>query len=195
MMVSFASVYHPQSSGAVERANTLIFEAVKEILKGEKKGKWAEVMLRAVWSHNTMACRTTKFTPFWLLFGAEAVLPEEIKHQSLHTTAEAPPCPNEAEEKDLFESERLKAVVNLLKYQDETRSWRDPKVKKRYFGLGNLVLLRSPHTDSSGKLESKWEGPYVIIKKKRPGAYRRADSQGSNLEYSWSVDNLQKFYI
>jgi hypothetical protein len=49
--VSFASVYYPQSNGAVERANALNFEAIKKILEGEKKGKWAEVMHRAIWSH------------------------------------------------------------------------------------------------------------------------------------------------
>jgi hypothetical protein len=42
----------------------LIFKAIKKILKGEKKGKWAEVMPRAVWSHNTAACRATNFTLF-----------------------------------------------------------------------------------------------------------------------------------
>jgi hypothetical protein len=73
MKVAFASVYHPQSNGAVERANTLIFEGIKKILKGEKKGKWAEVMPRAVWSHNTTVCKATNFTPFRLLFGAEAM--------------------------------------------------------------------------------------------------------------------------
>jgi hypothetical protein len=114
MKVSFASIYHPQSNGAVERANGLIFEDIKKILEGEKKGKWVEVMPRAVWSHNTTVCRATNFTPFRLLFGAEAVLLlEEIKHQSLHTTAEVPPCPSEAKEKDLLESERLKAIENL----------------------------------------------------------------------------------
>jgi hypothetical protein len=91
----------------------LIFEAIKKILESEKKGKWAEVMPRAVWSHNTTVSRATSFTPFWLLFEAEAVLPEEMKHQSLRTTAEAPPCPSEAEEKDLMESGRLKVVSNL----------------------------------------------------------------------------------
>jgi IS30 family transposase len=40
MKVAFTSVYHPQSNGAVERANSLIFEAIKKILEGEKKGKW-----------------------------------------------------------------------------------------------------------------------------------------------------------
>jgi hypothetical protein len=35
--VAFVSVYHPQSNGAVERANSLIFEEIKKILEGEKK--------------------------------------------------------------------------------------------------------------------------------------------------------------
>jgi hypothetical protein len=38
------------------------------------------------------------------LFGAEAVLPEEIKYKSLRTAVEAPSCASEAEEKDLLES-------------------------------------------------------------------------------------------
>jgi hypothetical protein len=50
--VAFASLYHPQSNGAVERANSLIFEEMK-ILEGEKKVKWMEVMPAVVWSHNT----------------------------------------------------------------------------------------------------------------------------------------------
>jgi hypothetical protein len=36
--VAFASVYHPQSNGAVKKANSLIFQAIKKILEGEKKG-------------------------------------------------------------------------------------------------------------------------------------------------------------
>jgi hypothetical protein len=44
----------------------LIFEAIKKILEGEKKGKWAVVMSRAVWSHKTMVYRATDFTPFRL---------------------------------------------------------------------------------------------------------------------------------
>jgi hypothetical protein len=104
-------------------------------------------------------------------------------------------APNEAEEKDLLELERLKAVTNLQRYQDETRNWRDPKVMKREFDVGNLVLLWSPRAESSRKLESKWEGPYVIIEKTRPGAYHLMDPQGPKLEHSWSVDNLHRFYI
>jgi hypothetical protein len=139
--VTFTSVYHPQSNGVVERANSLIFKAMKKILDGEKKGKSVEVMPTAVWSHNTTVSRATNFTTFRLMYGTEAILPEEIKHRSLQTATETVPCPNEAEEKDFLESDRLKALVNLEKYQDQTRARRDPKVKPREFNLGNLVLL------------------------------------------------------
>jgi hypothetical protein len=47
--------------------------------------------------------------------------------------------------------------------------------KERDFDMGNLVLLRNPHTESSDMLESKWDGPYVITEKTRLGAYRLVD--------------------
>jgi hypothetical protein len=141
MKVTFTLVCHPQSNGVVERANALIFEAIKKILEGKKKGKWAEVMPNAVWSHNTIVCQVTNFTPFWLMYEADAMLPEEVKHRSLQTTTEALVCPSEADEKDLLESDRLKVVVNLQKYQDETKAWRDPKVKLQEVDVGNPILL------------------------------------------------------
>jgi hypothetical protein len=68
------------SACAVERVNGLIFEAIKKILEGEKKGKWTEIMPQAVWSHNTTMCRATNFMPFRLMYRAEVVLPEKVKH-------------------------------------------------------------------------------------------------------------------
>jgi hypothetical protein len=75
------------------------------------------------------------------MYGAKAVLPEEIKHRILRTGTETTVCPNEAEEKDLLESDRLNAIANLQKYQEETRTWRDLKVKLQEFSVGNLILL------------------------------------------------------
>jgi hypothetical protein len=45
---TFASVYHPQSNGVVEKANTIIFIAIKKIPEDQLKGKWAEELPRAV---------------------------------------------------------------------------------------------------------------------------------------------------
>jgi hypothetical protein len=40
-----------------------------------------------VWSHNTTISRSTSFTPFKLLFGDEAITPEEAKAGSIRTVA------------------------------------------------------------------------------------------------------------
>jgi hypothetical protein len=97
---------------------------------------------------------------------------------------EAPTCPSEAEEKDLLESDRFKVIANLQKYQEETRAWRDPKVKLQEFDVSNPVLLRSPRTENIIKFEAKWIGPYVITEKTRPGTYHLSDPQGKLLEHS-----------
>jgi hypothetical protein len=122
--VAFASMYHPQSNRVVEKANILIFTATKKILEDQPKGKWAEELPRAVWSHNTSICRVTKFTPFKLLYGEEPVTPEEIKLCSARTRMEAIYSPSEAKSKDFIEPEHMKAVENLLCYQNETRARR-----------------------------------------------------------------------
>jgi hypothetical protein len=96
------------------------------------------------------------------MYEAQVVLPEEVKHRSLRTATVTPTCPREAEEKDLLESDRLKAVANLQKYQEETRAWRDLKVKLQEFEVGKSVLLRSPRTESTSKFEAKWIEPYVV---------------------------------
>jgi hypothetical protein len=95
----------------------------------------------------------------------------------------------------LIESDGLKAVKNLEKYQKETRAQRDPKVKPKQFEVGNLVLLRSPRMENTGKFEAKWIGPYVVSEKTRLGAYRSSDTQGRVLEHFWNTENLHRFYI
>jgi hypothetical protein len=90
-----------------------------------------------------------------------------------------PTCPSEAEEKDLLESDMLKVVANLQNYQEETRAWRDPKVKLWDFDVGNLVLLRNPRTEGTDKFEAKWIGPYIVTEKTWPDA--------------WSAENLHCF--
>jgi transposase InsO family protein len=78
----FASVYHPQSNGAVERANGQIFLAIKKCLFDQRKGKWADELSRGIWSHDTTKSRTTKFTQFRLLYEAEAMCPEGLDNDS-----------------------------------------------------------------------------------------------------------------
>jgi hypothetical protein len=78
----FASVYHPQSNGVVERTSGKIFSAIKKRLLDDKKGKWANQLPEVVWALNTTECRATGFTPFRLMYGSEAMTLQELKHGS-----------------------------------------------------------------------------------------------------------------
>jgi hypothetical protein len=40
---AFTSIYHPQSNGAVKKANALIFIAIEKIQENQSKGKWVEL--------------------------------------------------------------------------------------------------------------------------------------------------------
>ena len=65
------------------RANRIVFSTISKTLFNLYKGRWTEELSKVVWSHNTIASRASGFTPFKLLYGKEAMLPEEIKHQNL----------------------------------------------------------------------------------------------------------------
>jgi hypothetical protein len=108
--LAFASVYHPQSKGVVERANGKIFTAIKKRLLDDWNGKWADQMPEVVWALNTNECRATGFTPFRLLNGSEAMTPEEIKHGSPRTSASAVPDVDEPTSKDLIDGDRVFAL-------------------------------------------------------------------------------------
>jgi hypothetical protein len=53
--------------------------------------------------------------------------------------------------------------------------------------------VRTTRTESPGKLESKWEGSYIVKMKASPSAYRLTTLSGEDLEHSWNIDNLQNF--
>ena len=72
--------------------------------------------------------RSTSFTPFKLLFGDEAITPEEAKAGSIRTVASVEYEADYSVAKDAIEGIRLQAVENINKYQAETIKWRDRKV-------------------------------------------------------------------
>jgi hypothetical protein len=79
--------------------------------------------------------QSDKFHPFPVVVRRRASNPEEIKHRSAKTKAEAIYSLIEAESKDLLEPERMKAVKNLQLYRNEMRASRDWKVKQRNIEL------------------------------------------------------------
>ena len=77
--IHFASVRHPKSNGLVERANGITITEIMKSVFNVPKGKWPDELVKVVWNHNTVVSRSTGFTPFKLLFGDEAITPEEAR--------------------------------------------------------------------------------------------------------------------
>jgi hypothetical protein len=65
--------------------------------------------------------------------------PEELVNKSARVLVDSS-CENEEVDKDLVEIDRLDAAQNMLKYQEETRKWRDKKVSLKNIQVGDFVL-------------------------------------------------------
>lgn len=133
------------------------------------------------------------FSPFRLLYGAEAVTPEEIQAGSFRT--HQPSTQDEDVSKDHLKETRLQAVANLHRPLDLVQHTYNRKVHAREFRPRDLVLHRHPNPVSVGKLKSKWQGPFVIDKSTRPRAYHLLNLDGTPLPHIWNADMLKRLYV
>jgi hypothetical protein len=193
--INFASVRHPESNGLVERANGIIMTGITKLIFNQPRGKWPDELIKVVWSHNTAVSRSTGFTPFKLLFGDEAITPEEARTGSIRTTASTEDETDSQITKDTIEGTELQAIGHINKYQAETIKWRDRKVRLKNIKPDHLVLRRIANPDTVGKLQLKWEGPFLVVSSSRPGFYKLKDIDGNDIPRSWNEDELRRYYV
>jgi hypothetical protein len=117
--------------------------------------------------------RAIGFTPFRLLFGTEAMTPEEMKNEIMRVLkAKEIEEVDQKVKKDMIELTILEAAENIEKYQKETKAWKDKKVVRKDIKTGDLVLKRKKNWENPGKLDESWEGPYIAKEIDMPGAFR-----------------------
>jgi hypothetical protein len=110
--------------------------------------------------------------------------PQEIKHGSPRTNTSAVPDVDEQTSKDLIDKDRVLALQTLDRYQAQTKAWRNNTVVPKEFNKEDLVLIWTTRTESRGKLEPKWEGPFIVKTKASPSAYRLVTPSDEDLEHS-----------
>jgi hypothetical protein len=139
-----------------------------------------------VWSLRTTPSRATGFTPFFLVYGAEAVLPTNLEYGSPRTRAYSDQSNQASREDSLdqLEEARDKALLHSARYQQSLR---------RYH-VGDLVLRLRQDARGRHKLTPPWEGPFVIAKVLKPGTYKLANSQGEVYGNAWNIQQLRRFY-
>jgi hypothetical protein len=55
----------------------------------------------------------------------------------------------------------------------------DRKVRLKNIKPGHLVFRRIANPETVGKLQLKWEGPFLVVSSSRPESYRLRDMMGT----------------
>ncbi|XP_026383948.1 uncharacterized protein LOC113279468 [Papaver somniferum] len=136
----------------------------------------------ALWAYRTAPRSSTGVSPYLLVYGADAILPAEIKIPSSRISAASGVHWNEAEalssriaELDTLDSRIYKAEERTQTYRSRISRAYEKVVKPRVFRVGDLVLKTVKYIQqdmSASKFSPKWEGPYVITKAYNTGYYK-----------------------
>jgi transposase InsO family protein len=154
--IKYALVAHPKSKGQVKKANGLVCAGLKKrLLRPLKRtaGFWVEELPSVLWSLRTTPNSSTGYTLFFMLFGAEAVLPTNVCYCTPRMVAyvEEDAQTALADAQDLLDKARDVALARSAVYQQSLRNYHNRRVRGRSFEPGNLVLhLRQT---STSKLE------------------------------------------
>ena len=77
-----SSICYPQTNGQVESANKNILNSLKKRLD-DAKGLWVEKLSSTLWAIRITTHSEIRDTPFNLAFGTNAVIPVEIRINTL----------------------------------------------------------------------------------------------------------------
>jgi hypothetical protein len=88
--------------------------------------------------------------------------PKEAKGKSIRVIYETDSNEHQCTLEDMVKAIRLEAIKNLSKYENETKKWRDIKVKLKQIAQEDFVLRRIVNPDDLGKLQCKWKSPFLV---------------------------------
>ncbi|GJS76785.1 reverse transcriptase domain-containing protein [Tanacetum coccineum] len=88
---------------------------------------------------------------------------------------------------------RDQAYENSLIYKEKTKKLHDSKIKNRIFNVGDQVLLFNSRLKIfSGKLKSRWSGPFTITEVYPYGTAKLSHTDGSNFKVN--CHRLKHYY-
>jgi hypothetical protein len=187
------------TNGQVERANGMILQGLKPRIYNDlnKFGRrWMKKLPSVVWSLRTTPSRATGFTPFFLVYGVEAILPTDLEYGSPRTRAydDRSNRTNREDSLDQLEEARDMALLHSTRYQQSLRRYHARGVRSRDLQVVDLVLRLRQDAQGRHKLTPPWEGPFIIAKILKLGTYKLANSQGEVYNNAWNIRQLCRFY-
>ncbi|GJZ46348.1 reverse transcriptase domain-containing protein, partial [Tanacetum coccineum] len=169
-----STAYHPQTSGQVEVSN----RGLKRILErtvGENRASWSDKLDDALWAFRTAYKTPIGCTPYKLVYGKACHLPIELEHKAYwalkHTNFDVQTA-GDHRKVQLNELNELRdqAYENSLIYKEKTKRIHDAKIKN-----SRLKIF-------SGKLKSRWSGPFTIVQVFPYGTVELSQNSGPNFK-------------
>nr|GEV84432.1 reverse transcriptase domain-containing protein [Tanacetum cinerariifolium] len=176
-----------ETSGQVEVSN----RGLKRILErtvGQNCASWLDKLNDALWAFRTAFKTPIGCTPYKLVYGKSCHLPIELEHKAYWALKHANfdlKTAGDHRKLQLNEPNKLRdqAYENSLIYKERTKKLHDSKIKNRIFNVGDRVLLFNSRLKMlSGKLKTRWSGPFTITKVFPYGTVELSNPDGPNFK-------------
>ncbi|GKD08342.1 reverse transcriptase domain-containing protein [Tanacetum coccineum] len=150
---------------------------------GENCASWSDRLDDALWAFRTAYKTSIGCTPYKLVYGKSSHLPIELVHRAYWALKHANFDLKTAGDHRKLQLNQLRdqAYENSLIYKERTKKLHDSKIKNRIFNAGDQVLLFNSRLKIfSGKLKTRWTGPFTITKVFPYGTAKLSHTDGSN---------------
>jgi transposase InsO family protein len=177
--LKYSASYYPQGNGLAESTNKNLIKIIKRTV-AENHKNWHNALLNALWADRVTPKVVVGNSPFFLVYGREAILPPHILLPSLQLSQkiqeeDCPPLENRINALMKLEEVRAQAKRKLDQHQLLVKSWFDSNsASDRNFEVGDLVLKWDKPHEGKGehtKFQNLWLGPFLIAEKLGPSTF------------------------